>query len=66
MASDDLALYESGYTKLAEFSSLAYPRSLLYLLTTTLGVQTRNTTWFRLRDSIRGLPQQSPHPSMRC
>ena len=52
-ASDDHVLWLSAVQKLAEFRRLQYPWHMLYLACTTLGVATRNTTWFRVRDTVK-------------
>ena len=51
-ASDDAALVTSGRKKLIEFLRLDYPMKLLWRMCTTLGVNTRNTAWFRIRDAL--------------
>ena len=51
-ASDDAALVTSGRKKLIEFLRLNYPLKLLWRTCTTLGVNTRNTAWFRIRDIL--------------
>ena len=52
MASDRRALYHSALQKIAEFQRLQYPRKMLWTACTTLGVQTRETTWFDVRDDM--------------
>ena len=51
MASDNGVLFDSAIRKLAEFHRLRYPRKMLWAACTTLGVQTRNPTWFEIRES---------------
>ena len=50
MASDPLARQHSAIDKLAEFKALSYPRKMLWSACTTMAVNTRDTTWFRVRD----------------
>ena len=52
MASDGYALRMSATQKLAEFSNLQYPRKMLWTACTTMGVSTRNTVWFRVREQL--------------
>ena len=52
MASDGAALRLSAGQKLAEFSNLRYPRKMLWTACTTMGVSTRNTIWFRVREQL--------------
>ena len=52
MASDRRALYHSAIQKLAEFFNLGYPRRMLWTACTTLGVQSREPTWFDIRDDM--------------
>ena len=52
MASDNEMLKSSAIQKLREFDRLRYPRKLLWVVCTTMGVQTRNATWFDIRDEI--------------
>ena len=52
MASDAIALKISATQKLAEFSRLRYPRKLLWTACTTMGVTSRDPTWFRTREQI--------------
>ena len=52
MASDAPALKTSAAQKLAEFSRLQYPRKLLWTACTTMGVTSRDPTWFRAREQI--------------
>ena len=52
MASDPMALKSSAVQKLAEFSRLKYPRKLLWTACTTMGVTSRDSTWFRVREKI--------------
>ena len=52
MASDNNVLEYSAYQKLQEFSNLKYPSKLLWTMCTTMGVQTRNPTWFEVRDAM--------------
>jgi hypothetical protein len=52
MASDGLALRSSALQKLAEFAALRYPPKLLWSACTTMGVATRDTIWFRVREKI--------------
>ena len=53
MASDNTALRASAINKLQEFGRLKYPYKLLWTMCTTLGVETRNPTWFDVRDDMR-------------
>lgn len=57
-ASDTQALIESGIQKIAEFRRLYYPRKMLWRACTTMGVNTRDPGWFRVRDAIGGLSTQ--------
>ena len=52
MASDPIALRTSAVQKLAEFARLKYPSKLLWTACTTMGVNTRDPTWFRVREKI--------------
>ena len=52
MASDGYALRMSATQKLAEFTNLQYPRKMLWTACTTMGVSTRNTVWFRVREQL--------------
>ena len=52
MASDGAALRMSANEKLAEFHNLGYPRKMLWTACTTMGVTTRNTIWFRVREQL--------------
>ena len=52
MASDGAALWMSATQKLAEFVNLNYPRKMLWTACTTMGVSTRNTVWFRVREQF--------------
>ena len=52
MASDRDALRMSANKKLAEFHNLGYPRKMLWTACTTMGVTTRNTIWFRVREQL--------------
>ena len=52
MASDPIALKTSAVQKLAEFARLKYPSKLLWTACTTMGVNTRDPTWFRVREKI--------------
>ena len=52
MASDPTALKTSAVQKLAEFARLKYPSKLLWTACTTMGVNTRDPTWFRVREKI--------------
>lgn len=52
MASGETPRKRSALQKLAEFTRLCYPRKLLWTACTTLGVETRNPTWFRVREEI--------------
>lgn len=49
MASDPLARQRSAHWKLAEFRHLGYPHKMLWRACTTMAVNTRDTTWFRIR-----------------
>ena len=55
MASDDRALYHSAIQKIHEFLHLEYPKKMLWTTCTTMGVLTRNTTWFDIRDELRDI-----------
>lgn len=55
MASDDRALSKSGIQKIAEFARLRYPKKMLWTACTTMGVSTRCTAWFRVRDALPSL-----------
>ena len=52
MASDNRALRKSATDKLYEFYKLSYPKKMLWAAATTMGVQSRNPTWFDVRDSM--------------
>ena len=52
MASDNASLYMSATRKVQEFRNLRYPDKLLWTMCTTMGVQTRNPTWFDVRDDM--------------
>ena len=52
MASDPAAPKTSAVQKLAEFARLKYPSKLLWTACTTMGVNTRDPTWFRVREKI--------------
>ena len=52
MASDSQVLSSSGTQKVAEFKALQYPQKMLWAACTTMGVTTRDTAWFRVRDQI--------------
>ena len=52
MASDRRALYHSALQKIAEFKNLGYLRRMVWTACTTRGVQTRETTWFDVRDEM--------------
>ena len=52
MASDDCCLLQSASQKVAEFIRLQYPRRMLWTACTTMGVKTRNTVWFQVRDNL--------------
>ena len=49
MASDNKLLYHSGLQKLHEFENLNYPLKMLWTACTTMGVISRNPTWFEIR-----------------
>lgn len=53
MASDNGVLYTSAVQKLQEFGRLQYPYKLLWRMCTTMGVETRNATWFEIRDTMQ-------------
>ena len=53
MASNNAVLHTSAVQKLQEFGRLKYPYKLLWTLCTTMGVETRNTVWFDVRDTMR-------------
>ena len=42
----------SGLQKVQEFTRLQYPRKMIWSACTTMGVQSRNTAWFRIRDQL--------------
>ena len=52
MASDNGVLESSAIQKLQEFAHLGYPYKLLWSMCTTMGVRTRNPTWFHIRDTM--------------
>ena len=52
MASDYDALRSSAIQKVAEFAALNYPRKMLWTACTTMGVTTRSTAWFRVREQL--------------
>lgn len=52
MASNNKVLESSAIQKLQEFGILKYPYKVLWSICTTMGVQTRNPTWFKVRDSM--------------
>ena len=52
MASDNDSLYMSAIHKVQEFRNLQYPYKLLWTMCTTMGVQTRNPTWFEVRANM--------------
>ena len=52
MASDTYVLRRSALQKVAEFARLQYPRKMLWSACTTMGVQTRDAAWFRVRDQL--------------
>jgi hypothetical protein len=52
MASGPCELYESGIKKIAEYLQLQYPEKMVWTACTTMGVHTRNPTWFDIRDNI--------------
>ena len=52
MASDDGVLCESAIDKLHEFKRLGYPPSLIASACGILAARTRNTMWFRIRNSM--------------
>ena len=52
MASDKKALRQSAQRKLDEFYTLQYPTKMLWSVCTAMGVNTRDTTWFDIRDDI--------------
>ena len=52
MASDDRALYHSALQKIHEFLNLHYPKKMIWTTCTTMGVITRNATWFDVRDAL--------------
>ena len=62
MASDAPALYDSAITKLSEFWHLDYPDKMLWSACTTMGVCTRDPTWFDIRDDF---PYVTKDPAMR-
>ena len=54
MASNNQQLLKSGVAKLAEFRALGYPESIRTYVCAIMGRETRNTTWFRVRDTQYG------------
>ena len=52
MASDTQILKQSAIQKIEEFRKLQYPRKLVWTLCTTMGVQTRQSAWFEIRDNM--------------
>ena len=52
LCNDDYLLYHSGLDKLHEFVRLQYPIPMLTNLCKLLAVRTRNTTWFKIKESI--------------
>ena len=52
MANNNQTLRDSAVQKLHEFIRLDYPRKLLWSACTTIGVQSRNPTWFDVRDTM--------------
>ena len=62
MASDAPALYDSAIKKLSEFWHLDYPDKMLWSACTTMGVCTRDPTWFDIRDDF---PYVKKDPAMR-
>ena len=52
MASDNKLLYHSGLQKLDEFKTLNYPAKMLWTACTTMGVKSRNPTWFEIRQDL--------------
>ena len=52
MASDDGVLCESAIDKLLEFKGLGYPPGIIASACGAVAVRTRNTTWFRIRNSV--------------
>ena len=53
MASDTYALKKSAQQKIAEFIRLKYPIKTLWTACTTMGVTTRDTAWFKVRDILK-------------
>ena len=52
MASDGPALRNSATNKVFEFARLHYPKKMLWTACTTMGVQTREPEWFRVRSML--------------
>lgn len=50
MASDKDARITSGIKKVTEFLRLKYPRKMMWSACTTMGVKTRDPSWFRIRE----------------
>ena len=50
MASDTHALARSAWMKVVEFLRLGYPLKVLWNACTTMGVSTREPSWFKIRD----------------
>ena len=53
MASDTYTLRKSAQQKIAEFIRLKYPVKTLWTACTTMGVTTRDTAWFKVRDLLQ-------------
>ena len=52
MASDDGVLCESALDKLHEFARLGYPPGLIARVCGIMAARTRNTMWFRIRNTL--------------
>ena len=52
MASDYDVVRSSALQKVSEFAALKYPRKMLWTACTTMGVTTRDTAWFRVREQL--------------
>ena len=62
MASDDVCLLKSALWKLAEFAKLKYPIQALLRACTLVAVTTRNTAWFKVRNTFAKYAYRYAHP----
>ena len=53
MASDATVRVESARRKILEFLRLGYPAKMMWTACTTMGVHTRDPTWFRARGLVQ-------------